>query len=67
MRFTILMRWIEMTNKEKIEVAEQSLIPWPKSQDDRVWNARVDYLINRLIKREKNESENGQGQSPDSQ
>ncbi len=56
-----------MTNKEKIEVAEQSLIPWPKSQDDRVWNARVDYLINRLIKREKNESENGQGQSPDSQ
>jgi hypothetical protein len=56
-----------MTNKEKIEVAEQSLIPWPKSQDDRVWNARVDYLINRLIKREKNEPKNGQGQSPDSQ
>lgn len=50
-----------MSNEEKIEVAEQSLIPWPKDQDEKLWNARVDYLINQLITKGKNESENGKG------
>ena len=42
-----------------MDIAKESLIPWPQSVDSQLWNDRVEYLINRLMEVEskKNESQ----------
>ena len=46
-----------------VEIARDSLIPWPQSVDSQLWNDRVEFLINRLaeVESKKNESETSQG------
>ena len=49
-----------MSKKEEnaVDIAKESLIPFPQSVDSQLWNDRVDYLINKLteVERKKNES-----------
>jgi len=40
-----------------VDVAKESLIPWPQSVDSQLWNDRVEYLINRLAEVEKKKNE----------
>jgi len=40
-----------------VDVAKESLIPWPQSVDSQLWNDRVNYLINRLAEVEKKNNE----------
>jgi hypothetical protein len=46
-----------------VEIAKESLIPWPQSVDSQLWNDRVEYLINRLVEaeRKKNEPQTSEG------
>ena len=46
-----------------VEIAKESLIPWPQSVDSQLWNDRVEYLINRLAEAEskKHESQTSEG------
>ena len=48
-----------MVSKEEtpVDVAKESLIPWPQSVDSQLWNDRVEYLINRLAEVEKKKNE----------
>lgn len=41
-----------------MDIAKESLIPWPQSVDCQLWNDRVEFLINRLaeVESKKNES-----------
>ena len=40
-----------------VDIAKESLIPWPQSVDSQLWNDRVEYLINRLTEAEKKKNE----------
>ena len=40
-----------------VDIAKESLIPWPQSVDSQLWNDRVEYLINRLNEVEKKKNE----------
>ena len=40
-----------------VDIAKESLIPWPQSVDSQLWNDRVEFLINRLTEAEKNKNE----------
>lgn len=46
-----------------VDIAKESLIPWPQSVDCQLWNDRIEYLINRLteVERKKNESQTSEG------
>jgi hypothetical protein len=46
-----------------VDIAKESLIPWPQSVDSQLWNDRVEFLINRLVEVEskKNESQTIKG------
>lgn len=54
-----------MSNKEEnvVDIAKESLIPWPESVDSQLWNDRVEFLIKRLaeVERAKHESKTSQG------
>lgn len=54
-----------MVNKVEtpVDIAKESLIPWPQSVDSQLWNDRVEYLINRLaeVERKKNEPKTSEG------
>lgn len=42
-----------------VDIAKESLIPYPQSVDSQLWNDRVDFLIKRLaeVESKKNESQ----------
>jgi hypothetical protein len=46
-----------------VDIAKESLIPWPQSVDSQLWNDRVEYLINRLaeVESKKNEPKISEG------
>ena len=46
-----------------VDIARESLIPWPQSVDSQLWNDRVEFLINRLAEAEskKNEPQTSEG------
>ena len=46
-----------------IDIAKESLIPFPQSVDSQLWNDRVDFLIKRLaeVESKKNESKTSKG------
>jgi hypothetical protein len=45
-----------------VDIAKESLIPWPQSVDSQLWNDRVEYLISKLTEVEKkNESKTSEG------
>jgi hypothetical protein len=50
-------------NESAVDIAKESLIPWPQSVDSQLWNDRVEYLINRLVEaeRKKNEPQTSEG------
>jgi hypothetical protein len=52
-----------MSNETPVEIAKESLIPFPKSVDSQLWNDRVEFLINRLteVESKKNESQTSKG------
>jgi len=40
-----------------VDIAKDSLIPYPQSVDSQLWNDRVEYLINRLAEAESKKNE----------
>ena len=58
-----LRKRIKMSNETPVDIAKESLIPWPQSVDSQLWNDRVEYLINRLaeVERKKNEPKTSEG------
>ena len=40
-----------------VDIAKDSLIPYPQSVDSQLWNDRVEYLINRLAEVESKKNE----------
>ena len=40
-----------------VDLAKESLIPWPQSVDSQLWNDRVEYLISKLNEVEKKKNE----------
>jgi len=40
-----------------VDIAKESLIPWPQSVDSQLWNDRVEFLINRLVEVESKKNE----------